>query len=78
MMQVSELARVWRETVTARVTAQPKAVAQAFHVGQVDLPPGIVLGFVVPHGRQDTTLKHLRFWHLADTYAASENVRFRG
>jgi hypothetical protein len=45
MMLASELARVWRETVTARVTAQPKTIAEAFYVGKVNLAPGIILGF---------------------------------
>jgi hypothetical protein len=27
MMQVSELARVWRDVVSARIAAQPKAIA---------------------------------------------------
>ena len=45
---------------------------------QVRLAPGIILGLVVPHGRQDTTLKHVRFWHLADISDDWPHVRFRG
>jgi hypothetical protein len=48
-MLPSEFARVWCETVTARVTAQPKAIAEAFHVGQMNLTPGVILGLYVPH-----------------------------
>ena len=50
MMLMSKFAPVWRETVTARVTTKPKAIAEAFHVGQMNLTPTIVLGFGMPHG----------------------------
>ena len=45
MMQISELTRLRRETVTACVAAQPEAIAEAFDMRKVNLAPGIILGF---------------------------------
>jgi hypothetical protein len=49
MMQVSKFTRFWRDVVSARIAAQPKAIAEALYVGKVNLAPGIILGFGVPH-----------------------------
>jgi hypothetical protein len=48
-MLVREYARLWCDAVTASVTPKPKALAQAFQVRKMDLPPGVILWFGVPH-----------------------------
>ncbi len=76
-MLPSEFARVWCETVTARVTAQPKAIAEAFHVGQMNLTPTIVLGFGMPHVRHPGSRTPMSaFGGKADIPDTSRNVRF--
>jgi hypothetical protein len=60
-MLVRELTRLWRVTVTACIAAEPEAIAQAFHVGEMNLAPGFILGLVVPHGSRLYLLSpHLR------------------
>ena len=49
MMPVSEFTRFWRDVVSARIAAQPKAIAEALYVGKVNLAPGIALWLCVPH-----------------------------
>jgi len=49
MVLVSKFTRIRRNTVTACVAAQPEAIAQAFHVREMDFTPGVILGFWVPH-----------------------------
>ena len=46
----SEGARLWRHAVSARVAAQPEAIAEVLYVGKVNLAPGVILGHVVPRG----------------------------
>ena len=48
-MLVRELTRVWRQAVSTRIAAQPKATAETFDMRKVNFAPGIVLGFGVPH-----------------------------
>ena len=45
MMLLGKGTRIRRDAVTARVAAQPEAIAQAFYVGKVNLAPGVILGF---------------------------------
>jgi len=71
MMQVSKFTRVWRDAVTACVTPKPKAVAKAFDVGQVNLAPGVIFGFGVPHDAVSTPERHL-LTHR-ESYAAKQN-----
>ena len=49
MMLVSEFSRFLRQAVSACIAAQPEAIAQAFHVRKMDLAPGVVLRWRVPH-----------------------------
>ena len=49
MMQMGKFTRFWRDVVSARIAAQPKAIAEALYVGKVNLAPGIAIWLCVPH-----------------------------
>ena len=49
VMRGGELSRLRRDAVPARITAQPKAIAEALYVGKVNLAPGVILWLCVPH-----------------------------
>ena len=38
-----EFSRLGRETVAARITPKPEAIAEALYVGKVNLAPGIAI-----------------------------------
>jgi hypothetical protein len=44
-----EFSRLGRETVAARITPKPEAIAEALYVGKVNLAPGIAIWLCVPH-----------------------------
>ncbi len=46
MMQMGKFTRFWRDVVSARIVAQPEAIAEVLYVGKVNLAPGIALWLV--------------------------------
>ncbi len=50
MVFAGEGAGLWCDAVTARITPQPKAIAQTFHLREINFVPGVILGLYVPHG----------------------------
>jgi len=49
MMQMGKFTRFWRDVVSARIAAQPEAIAEVLYVGKVNLAPGIAIWLCVPH-----------------------------
>lgn len=58
-MLASKVTRLGRHAVPTRVATQPEAIAEAFHMREMNLVPGVVLGIGVP-----TATCHRRFENL--------------